>query len=79
MRELFRVLRPGGRALLLQPVHNELPETVEDPSVTSPRERLRVFGQFDHVRIYGRDFVPRLEETGFTVTILDYVTQLDRR
>jgi SAM-dependent methyltransferase len=77
MRELFRVLRPGGKALLLQPVHDELPMTIEDPTVTSPRERLQVFGQRDHVRIYGRDFVPRLEEAGFAVTTVDYVTQLD--
>jgi SAM-dependent methyltransferase len=55
MRELYRVLRPGRRALLLQPVHDELPQTIEDPTITSPKERLRAFGQRDHVRmIYGR-------------------------
>lgn len=77
MRQLARVLRPGGHALLLQPIHDELPKTIEDPTITSPRERLRAFGQLDHVRIYGRDFVPRLEEVGFTVTMLDYLSRVD--
>jgi SAM-dependent methyltransferase len=77
MAELLRVLRPEGRALLLQPVHDELPRTIEDPTITEPAERLRAFGQRDHVRIYGRDFVPRLQETGFDVGVVDYVDSVD--
>ena len=64
MREIYRVLRPGGFAVLQHPIAPQ-PETFEDPSVTSPDERLRLFGQHDHVRVYGWDFVERLREAGF--------------
>lgn len=73
LREFWRVLRPGGRALLMQPVHDELAQTVEDARITSPRDRLRAFGQHDHVRIYGRDFISRVIDAGFSVDPLDYL------
>ncbi len=76
MREFFRILRPGGWALLQSPVDHRRPDTFEDPTVTDPRERKRVFGQYDHVRIYGRDYVRRLEETGFSVTLDTFVREL---
>jgi len=66
MRELYRILKPGGK-LLTQVPHRETP-TVEDPTITDPQERLRLFGQEDHVRYYNReDFVTRLESVGFEV------------
>ncbi len=69
MRELRRVLKPGGLAVLQHPIHDR-PDTFEDQSIVSPDERLRVFGQEDHVRIYGWDFVDRLRDVGFgSVTI----------
>jgi SAM-dependent methyltransferase len=64
MRELRRVLRPGGLAVLQHPVHDR-PDTYEDASVVDPGARLRVFGQEDHVRIYGWDMLDRLREAGF--------------
>lgn len=67
MREMWRVLKPGGWALVSVPMMAE--RTIEDPSVTDPEERTRVFGQADHVRIYGRDFIDRLREAGFEVEI----------
>ena len=68
MRELCRVLRPGGVAILLVPMSTR-PVTDEDPAVIDPDERQRRFGQRDHVRLYGRDYVDRLREAGFTVTV----------
>jgi SAM-dependent methyltransferase len=68
MHELRRVLKPGGLAILLVPMA-DMPVTDEDPTVTDPAERLRRFGQFDHVRTYGRDYFDRLREAGFTVTV----------
>ncbi|MDR1526527.1 MAG: methyltransferase domain-containing protein [Dysgonamonadaceae bacterium] len=74
MRELYRVLKPGGKAILQVPISLVLSETFEDFSITSPAERERVFGQHNHCRIYGQDYGKRLEEAGFTfrpVTLSD--------
>jgi SAM-dependent methyltransferase len=68
MRELFRILRPGGWGIVMSPVLRGLERTIEDPSVTDPAERVRRFGQDDHVRVYSKgDFVRRLEGAGFRV------------
>jgi hypothetical protein len=76
MCELYRVLKPGGWAILLVPIDLELATTIEDPSAIDPLERLRRFGQRDHVRIYGRDYLTRLEQAGFTVRQDPYVQEL---
>lgn len=68
MREFFRVLKNDGWAIFLVPVTSD--HTIEDPSIIDPKERLRVFGQADHVRRYGPDFVDRLREAGFAVEII---------
>ena len=65
MGEVFRVLRPGGAAYFMQPVDFERAETYEDPSVVDPEERRRAFGQFNHVRVYGRDIRERLDAGRF--------------
>lgn len=65
MREFRRVLRPEGIAILLVPINAET--TFEDPTVTDPQDRLRLFGQEDHVRRYGPDYLERLEQAGFLV------------
>ena len=67
MREFWRILKPGGWAILLVPITAD--KTFEDPSIDTPSERLRVFGQEDHVRRYGPDYVDRLREAGFDVTV----------
>lgn len=69
MREFRRVLKPTGWAVLLVPITAET--TFEDPSVTDPQERLRLFGQDDHVRRYGPDFADRLREAGFSIEIVE--------
>jgi SAM-dependent methyltransferase len=68
MRELSRVLSPTGWATVLVPVIAE--QTFEDPSVTDPKERARLFGQWDHVRAYGPDFRDRLASQGFSVEVV---------
>jgi len=65
MREIFRVIKAGGWAILQVPIKAEV--TYEDASVVDPIERESVFGQSDHVRIYGKDYYDRLCEAGFTV------------
>lgn len=68
MRELYRVLKPSGVAVILVPIKGK--QTIEDPSITDPILRERYFGQFDHVRVYGRDVVQRLQQAGFSVTLV---------
>ena len=64
--ELFRVLKLGGWAIILVPITVE--KTFEDPSVKTSKERLKIFGQEDHVRRYGPDFTQRLTKAGFKVS-----------
>lgn len=76
MRELYRILRPGGWGIALVPEDRSLPTTFEDDSITDPKERTRIFGQYDHRRIYGRDYDSRLAEVGFRVERIAYREQL---
>lgn len=76
MAELRRVLRPGGVALVAVPLR-DADTTLEDPSIVTPEDRERHYGQADHVRYYGRDFPSRLEAAGFSVRADDPGGQLD--
>ena len=68
MRELHRVLRPGGRAILMAPICLKATAVEEDASVTDEAERWRRFGQEDHVRLYSRDgFLERVGAAGFRI------------
>jgi SAM-dependent methyltransferase len=67
MQELHRVLASDGWALVVVPVTKG--ETFEDPTIVDPDEKLRVFGQRDHVRRYGLDIADRLQNAGFAVAI----------
>jgi len=67
MKELYRILKSGGWAILQVPFSKILDKTFEDPSITSPIDRERIFGQKDHVRIYGKDYSDRLKQAGFIV------------
>ncbi len=76
MRELHRVMKPGGWGVMLSPVDETRAETFEDDTVTDPAERTRIFGQYDHRRIYGRDYADRLREAGWEVAELDHFSAL---
>jgi ubiquinone/menaquinone biosynthesis C-methylase UbiE len=78
MTELHRVLKPGGWAVLQVPISLSLGKTYENPSVTTAREREEAFGQDDHVRIYAKDYVSRLERAGFTVNVFDWNGQAEK-
>ena len=68
MGEMCRILRSGGVAIVLTPLWDK--PTFEDPDVTDPVERERLFGQFDHVRWYGFDIIDRLTDAGFSVQMI---------
>jgi SAM-dependent methyltransferase len=67
MRELFRLLKPGGTAVLSVPVNASHRKTYENPAITKPELRALHFSAPDHKRYYGLDFADKLEEVGFTV------------
>jgi predicted SAM-dependent methyltransferase len=76
MKELFRVLRPGGWATISSPIRWDQ-KTFEDPTIIDPKERQRAFGERIHVRIYGHDLKDRLEEAGFNVQV-DFGKDIER-
>ncbi len=67
MSEIYRIMKPGGWGIILSPIDPERLTTFEDDSITDPAERTRIFGQYDHRRIYGRDYADRLRSVGFEV------------
>ena len=76
IREIYRVLTSGGQAILQVPLEQEREHTFEDDRITDPQERARIFGQYDHVRIYGKDYFKRLESVGFRSQPIDYTAEL---
>jgi SAM-dependent methyltransferase len=80
MSEVYRVLKPGGFAIIQIPEFHPMPEkTYEDDSITDPKQREKHFGQDDHVRLYGKDYPDRLRSVGFMVTEDEYVNELDEQ
>jgi glycosyltransferase involved in cell wall biosynthesis/SAM-dependent methyltransferase len=69
MQELFRVMKPGGWAILQVPLDHKLEHTIEGANIGDPSIRKQLFGQEDHLRLYGRDYKSRLECVGFKVEI----------
>ena len=76
MSELYRILKPGGWGVFQIPQDLTRAITFEDDSITDKKERARVFGQYDHVRIYGRDYFDKLRSVGFKVKEIDLSQKL---
>lgn len=79
MQELYRVLAPGGTAILQVPYDRSRESTFEDDTITDPKERTKIFGQYDHVRIYGMDYFEKLASIGFNVSAVDYTESLSEK
>jgi len=75
MSEVFRLLNPGGWAILQVPLNKSLGKTFEDKSIIDPKERERLFGLKEHTRFYSSDYKNRLENVGFTVNAIDYTSK----
>lgn len=76
MQELFRILKPGGTAILQIPQDMKREKTFEDDSIKDPKERAKIFGQYDHVRVYGKDYFEKLRSIGFEVEEVDLTSQM---
>lgn len=76
MQELFRILKPGGMAIMQIPQDLNRAKTFEDNSIKDPKKRAEIFGQYDHVRVYGRDYFNKLRQVGFDVDEVDYTAIL---
>jgi SAM-dependent methyltransferase len=75
-QEIKRVLKPTGWGILQSPVY-DLETTLEDPTITDPKEREMIFGQADHVRKYGNDYASRLRKSGLIIQERPFVKELD--
>ncbi len=76
MQEIYRILKPGGTAILQIPQDLNREFTFQDDSITSQKERAKIFGQYDHVRVYGKDFFQKLRGIGFEVEEVNYSSGL---
>lgn len=77
MTELYRVLKSGGTGIFQVPQELSREETYENASIKTPEDRARHFGQYDHVRIYGKDYFDRLRNAGFVVEEVNYSKTLN--
>ena len=76
MQELYRVLAPSGTAIVQVPYDAKRAITFEDNTITDQSERTRIFGQYDHLRVYGMDYFKKLSSIGFEVNALDYTSSI---
>lgn len=70
--EMYRIMRPGGVGIMLAPIDYSREVTYEDDTITDPKQRAEIFGQYDHRRIYGKDYLNRLTAAGFEAEEIDY-------
>ena len=76
MQELFRVLKPGGMGIFQIPQDLSRAKTFSDDTIVDQKERAKIFGQYDHVRVYGRDYFDKLRSIGFKVIEEDYTHKI---
>lgn len=76
IQELYRVLKPGGMAILQIPQDLNRATTFCDDTIVDQKERAKIFGQYDHVRVYGCDYFDKLRSIGFKVIEEDYTAKL---
>ena len=78
IKEIFRVLKKNGLASMQIPIDIKRIKTFENPEIKSNKERGELFGQYDHVRVYGKDFFERLKSVGFKTKKINYTKELSK-
>lgn len=76
IQELYRVMKPGGYGVFQIPQDLSRATTFEDDTITDKAERAKIFGQYDHVRIYGHDYFNKLRSFGFQVEEVNFTASL---
>lgn len=76
MQELYRILKTGGMGIFQIPQDLSREVTFSDDSIVDEKERAKIFGQYDHVRVYGRDYFNKLRSIGFKVEEVDYTSKI---
>ena len=76
MQELYRVLKPNGMGIFQIPQDLSRATTFSDDTIVDQKERAKIFGQYDHVRVYGRDYFEKLRSIGFNVIEEDYTSKI---
>ena len=76
LREIFRVLKPGGWAIIQVPIDYTRTHTYQNLKIASRKERKHIYGREDHLRIYGCDFGKFIESVGFYLKIDHYTKEL---
>lgn len=79
LKELYRTLKPGAYAILQVPIDYSREKTYEDKNIVTEKEREKHFGQYDHLRIYGKDYPERLRKSGFFVREEDFVKSFTKQ
>ena len=77
MKEIYRIIKPGGWTVLQVPIDEKRDRTYEDKTIFDPADREKLFGQYDHLRLYGRDYADRLASVGFTIQSKRYCESLN--
>ncbi|MBQ9138721.1 MAG: methyltransferase domain-containing protein [Alistipes sp.] len=75
LQEMYRIMRSGGMGVMLAPIDYSREMTYEDDTITDPKQRAELFGQYDHRRVYGKDYLTRLRAAGFEAEEIDYAAQ----
>ena len=78
MTEIYRTLKNDGLGVITVPINEKLEKTYENPSIVSPKDREKHFGQWDHVRLYAFDIKERFEHVGFEVEIIRYLNKFSK-
>ena len=77
MQEFYRVMNKGGWGIFQVPIDKNNKQTIEDPNITDPKDRERIYWQSDHLRLYGLDYSKKLQKVGFKVTESNFINELE--